>query len=503
MKLFPTSIISQIDRFTIDNEPIADIDLMERAAGKIYEYIDGSSLTGKIVVICGPGNNGGDGLALARMLGRQPERFQTSVYLIESGRALTPNSLINIERLHANHDINFYRLSETDPLPEIEKDSIVIDAMYGSGLTRPLTGFVADMIKHINKSGAYVLSVDIPSGLMGEDNRENDLETIIRANCTLTFQFPKISFLFPENHGFVGAWKVLDIGLHKDAIQNIPSSFYYIEKSDCLSIIKKRGKFSHKGTYGHALLIAGAYGKMGAAVLASKACLRSGTGLLTVHVPHETYSVLQTAVPEAMCDIDDSDLMFTGVNNLEVYSAVGVGPAIGQKVNAQRGLRKLLNDIKAPFVVDADAINILGLNPGWLDDLPQNTIITPHPREFERIAGRFNSAYERMMKAVEIAFVRKIIIVLKGAHTIIVCPNGEVWFNSTGNPGMATAGSGDVLTGIILGLLAQAYRPEEAAILGVYLHGVAGDLAKEQFGENSLIASDIISNLGLAFKNLE
>jgi NAD(P)H-hydrate epimerase len=266
---------------------------------------------------------------------------------------------------------------------------------------------------------------------------------------------------------------------------------------------KKRKTFSHKGTYGHALLIAGAYGKMGAAILASKACLRSGAGLLTVHVPHGAYPIIQTAVAEAMCDIDDSDLMFTGINSLEPYSAVGVGPAIGQKVNAQRGLRKLFDEVKVPMVVDADAINILGLNPDWVNDLPENCVITPHPREFERIAGRSDCGYERMVKATEMAVARKIVVVLKGAHTIVACPNGDVWFNSTGNPGMATAGSGDVLTGVVLGLLSQGYRSDEAAIIGVYLHGLAGDFAKQQRGENSLIASDIIEQMGEAFKKFE
>jgi NAD(P)H-hydrate epimerase len=503
MKLFPTSAISQIDTYTIAHEPIADIDLMERAASKLFEFIVATRLSGRVALLCGPGNNGGDGLALARMLARQHNRFQPKVYLLDVGSALSGNTSINLERLSSVKEVQVSRLSIIDELPEFEKGTVVIDALFGSGLNRPLSGFTAEVVKKVNRSGAYVISIDIPSGLMGEDNRTNDPDCIIKANVTLTFQFPKISFLFPENESFVGDWKVLDIGLHPDGIEKIASPFRLIDEKAIKLWFKKRKTFSHKGTYGHALLIAGAYGKMGAAVLASKACLRSGAGLLTVHVPHGAYPIIQTAVAEAMCDIDDSDLMFTGISNLEPYSAIGVGPAIGQKVNAQRGLRKLIDEVQVPMVVDADAINILGLNPDWINDLPKNSVITPHPREFERIAGRSDCGYERMLKAVEMAVTRKIVVVLKGAYTLVACPNGDVWFNSTGNPGMATAGSGDVLTGVVLGLLSQGYRSDEAAIIGVYVHGLAGDFAKQQRGENSLIASDIIEQMGEAFKKFE
>jgi NAD(P)H-hydrate epimerase len=503
MKLFPTSTISLIDQFTIVHEPISDIDLMERAAAELYAYIVDAELSGKIVVLCGPGNNGGDGLALARMLGQLPGRFQVSVYFFNFGRELANNTQINFGRLTGIDSVHLTELSENEVFPEFRKDEIVIDALFGSGLNRPLSGFAAGVVQKVNQSGATVISVDIPSGLMGEDNRHNSTENIVKANRTLTFQFPKISFLFPENECYVGEWAVLDIGLHPDAIKNTPSTYYFIDSEECKNRFRKRDKFSHKGIYGHALLVSGSYGKMGAAVLASKACLRAGSGLLTVHVPHETYQIIQTAVPEAMCDIDDSDLMFTGITNLELYSAVGIGPALGQKVNTQRGFRKLLDEISVPLVIDADAINILGLNPSWINDLPENTIITPHPKEFERIAGKSTNAFERMLKAVELACTKKIIVVLKGAYTLVAFPNGDVWFNSTGNPGMATAGSGDVLTGVLLGLLSQGYTANDAAILGVYLHGLAGDYAKLDKGENALIASDIIENLGKAFKKNE
>ena len=501
MKLFPTSVISQIDQYTIEHEPVADIDLMERAAKTVLDYlVYKTNFSGRIFFFCGPGNNGGDGLALARMISKYKERFYPEVYLFNFGRSLSSSSQKNKERLAGVENLKVLFWEEGTPFPVIPTDSFVIDALFGSGLNRPLSGQAAELVKYINQSGATVLSVDIPSGLMGEDNRNNVKENIIRATTTLTFQFPKISFLFAENHIYTGDWVVLDIGLHPEAIKNTPSVFHFIGADEIKGRLKKRDKFSHKGTYGHALLISGSSGRMGAAVLASKACLRSGAGLLTAHVPHGAYPVIQSAVPEVMCSIDDSDLMFTGINNPNQYSAVGIGPALGLKVNTQKGFQRLIEEIAVPFVADADAINILGQHRECIKLLPANTIITPHPREFDRIAGESGTGYERYLKAVELSKEQNIYVVLKGAHTIIACPNGEVWFNSTGNPGMATAGSGDTLTGIILGLLSQGYSAYDSSLIGVYIHGLAGDMAKQQLGEMSLIASDIINNLGAAFK---
>lgn len=501
MKIFPTSVIPEIDRYTIQNEPVSDVDLMERASAAIFCYIvEKTEFSGKVMVFCGPGNNGGDGLAVARMLAVVSERFTVEVFLFDFGRKLTESTKINYDRLMEMGSVSIKSPDSIESFPVIANDVLVIDALFGSGINRPLSGFAALVVERINRSFAYVLSVDVPSGLLGEDNRQNFPENIIHSKKTLTFQFPKLSFLLPENEIYVGELEVLDIGLHPDALCKIQSSFYYIDQDEIIPRIIKRRKFSHKGNFGHALLISGSYGKMGAAVLASKACLRSGTGLLTVHVPHGTYPIVQTAVPEAMCSIDDSDLMFTGVNELESYSAVGIGPAIGLKVNTQRGFHRLLSEINVPLVVDADAINLLGINPEWLKELPKGTILTPHPKEFSRIAGDFETGYERIEGAISLAKELSVFIVLKGAHSAVVCPDGEVWFNSTGNPGMATAGSGDVLTGIILGLLAQGYSSKDAALVGVYVHGLAGDLAKDRLGMVSLMASDIIDNLGDAFQ---
>jgi ADP-dependent NAD(P)H-hydrate dehydratase / NAD(P)H-hydrate epimerase len=505
MKLFETEKIAFIDKQTIQLEPISDIDLMERAATQFTDYIlCNIDIQDDILIFCGPGNNGGDGLAVARHLSYVfPEKIIT-VALFPFERELSPSTKINHERICNKENISCKIYQNDDAFPIIKKSALVIDALFGSGLNRRIEGYASEVIKHINKSNAHVISVDIPSGLMSERNENKATENIIKARLTLTFQFPKISFLFAENAIYTGRWEVLDIKLHQEAIENTPSNYFLTDKETVTRIVKRRSKFSHKGDFGHALLIAGSYGKMGASLLASESCLRSGVGLLTSHLPHNTYHILQTALPEAMCSIDDSDLMFTGINDIENYDAIGIGPALGTKSNTQKGVHNFLSlEELPPLVIDADALNIIGLNPEWLDLIPNNTILTPHVKEFERIAGKTITGYERFEKAMDFAKNHELIVVLKGAFTLIACPDGQAWFNPTGNPGMATAGSGDVLTGIILGLLAQGYSPKEAAIAGVFVHGLAGDLAMEQKGQHALLASDISSNLGYAFKLFE
>ncbi|MFA9390902.1 MAG: NAD(P)H-hydrate dehydratase [Prolixibacteraceae bacterium] len=503
MKLFKTSQITEIDQYTIANEPIADIDLMERAALTVVNYlVNETDASGELMVFCGPGNNGGDGLAVARLLADVENRFSVKVFFLHFNRDLKGSPAINLDRLKNQNLVEVCFLTDENDLPPINSDSLIIDALFGSGLNRPLEGFPAKVIHHLNQSGAVLLSIDIPSGLMGEDNTKNIDGNIIRAHKTITFQFPKLSFLFPENECYVGDWEVTNIGLHPDVLRNTPTSYFFTTNIEAKKLIKTRTKFSHKGTFGHALLIAGTYGKMGAAVLASRACLRSGVGLLTTHIPHSALSILQTAVPEAMTSIDDSDLMFTAIEQTKNYSAIAIGPGIGTKVNTKRGLKVLLQNHNDPMILDADALNILGENKDWLELLPHHSILTPHPKEFERIAGVSINGYQRMQLAINFAQQYKVILVVKGANTMVINPLGEVWFNSTGNPGMASAGSGDALSGILLGLLAQGYPPFDAARLGVYVHGLAGDIAAARRGYESLIASDLIENMGEAFKLL-
>lgn len=499
MKLFTTKQIAELDQYTIKNEPIADIDLMERASLQISNWlIQEASTEQKLVFFAGPGNNGGDALAIARQMADFD--YTCNVYLLDFGKGLKDSPKLNWQRLENQNKVSLFKMVSMDDFPVIEENDIVVDGLFGSGLTRPLSGLALEIVQQINQLLNVVVAIDIPSGLMGEDNSGNDPSGIIRSDYTLTFQFPKVSFLFPENEEFVGHWEVLPIGLHPEGIETIPSSCYLVDEEEMANRMPLRSKFDHKGSLGHALLIAGSYGKMGAALLASKACLRSGVGLLTSHVPHVGYGILQTAVPEAMASIDRHDNIFTEVPDLNPFAAVGIGPGLDQKHNSCKALCELLEKAEVPLVLDADALNILSKNKEWLEKLPEGSVLTPHPGEFRRLVGEVSSTFDAIQKQKAFAEKYNCMVVLKGAHTSIASPDGRVFFNSTGNPGMATAGSGDVLTGIILGLLAQGMPSLDAALLGVYLHGLAGDVAAQHRSEFGLIAGDLIEHIGDAFK---
>ncbi len=499
MKIFPTGRVKEIDAYTIENEPISSIDLMERAAGTIHEWIlQHYSKERPVKVFAGTGNNGGDALAVSRMLAESG--FLVRVFLVRFSQKVSNDCRVNLDRLKEQDKVFMTEIRNDEEFPSVHKKDLILDGIFGSGLSRQVTGLYLKLIQHINKPGAEVIAIDIPSGLMGEDNTENNPEGIIKAAFTLSFQFPKLAFLFAENEVFTGSWKILSIGLHQRYIQMTESKYYFVTREFIKENKKKRNKFSHKGNFGHALLISGCYGKMGAAVLAAKSCLRTGVGLLTTHVPGKGTGIIQTSVPESMLSIDQSDILFSKPPaNISDYSSIGIGPAIGCRSNSQKGMHELLEKYDKPMVIDADGINILSQNPDWLKNLPKYSILTPHPKEFERLTGKCTSGYERHLKQIEFAVTHKVVLVLKGAYTSVACPDGKCFFNSTGNPGMATAGSGDVLTGIILSLLGQDYEPCLAAILGVYIHGAAGDLSKREAGEESLIASDIIDKLGMAF----
>ncbi len=502
MKLFTTKQIATLDQFTIQNEPITDVDLMERASMQITNWlIQRFSTEQKMVFFAGPGNNGGDALAVARQLAELD--FVCEVYRMATGKELKGSSAINWKRLEEQGKVKLSEMTSMKDFPELEDDDVIVDGLFGSGLSRPLEGLATEIISRLNQITNTIIAIDIPSGLMGEDNTANDPDKILRADFTLTFQFPKVSFLFAENEQFVGDWKVLPIGLHEDGIAAEPTPFHFIQKEDIHAIMPVRSRFDHKGTFGHALLIAGSYGKMGAAVLASKACLRSGVGLLTTHVPRLGYNILQTAIPEAMASVDQHDSVFTETPKIESYSAIGVGPGLDQKQNTRKALCALIETSKVPLVIDADALNILSVQKEWLDKLPEGSILTPHPGEFKRIAGETENSYQRLETQIAFSEKHRCIVVLKGAFTTVSLPDGNVYFNSTGNPGMATGGSGDVLTGIILGLLAQGISSAEAAIMGVYLHGLAGDIAAAEQSEHTLIAGDIIGAMGKAFKRFQ
>lgn len=501
MKIFATNSIKKLDAYTIENEPVSSIDLMERAAKALTHAIIGK--WGKdtpVTVFAGPGNNGGDGLAIARLLSHAGYKVET--YLFNPQNQLSPDCQLNKERLEKTDSVKFTEVTTQFVPPALTENHLVVDALFGSGLNKPLSGGFAAVVKYINSTSATVVAVDIPSGLMGEENAYNLPSNIVRADVTLTLQFPKLSFLFAENAAYVGKWEIIDIGLSREGIEQTETNYHLTEEQDIVQKIKPRGKFSHKGTFGHALLIAGSYGMAGASILSSRACLRSGVGLLTMHIPRQNNSIIQSAVPEAIIEHDASENTFSWATDTDSYQAMGIGPGLGTAEETEAAVIEQLKNSQLPCVIDADALNILANHKYMLKSLPQGSILTPHPKELERLVGKCQGSYERLMKACELAQTGKVHIILKGAYSAVITPEGKCWFNPTGNPGMATAGSGDVLTGIVLALLAQGYSPEDAARTGAYVHGLAGDMASIQKGITGMIAGDMIDHLPQAWIHL-
>jgi NAD(P)H-hydrate epimerase len=500
MKILTAQQIRELDRFTIKNESISSYELMERAADACYGMLPYDDLWFfSTVYVCGKGNNGGDGLAMARMQSEEDE--QVLVVIIEHTKEGSPDFAHNLYLLEEEGKVPIVRVRSMADFPEIEDDALIVDAILGTGLSRPLEGLLADVVRHINTLNCKVVSVDMPTGLFADDNASNTMDTVIRANQTNTFHCPKMSMLLPETGEYAGELVVLNIGL-MDKEMNPPSNYEFVQRDELKKLYRERPKFSHKGTFGHALLVAGSKGKMGAAQLAASACLRSGAGLLTAHVPACGSDIMQVGVTEAMCTVDSNSDYIIDLPNLSPFNAIGVGPGIGTEKDTTNVLKRLLQDADARLVIDADGLNILGENKTWLSFLPQGTVLTPHPKEFERLVGKWDSSAERLQLQTDFSKKYSVVVVLKGAHTCTTTPSGQVFFNSTGNAGMATAGCGDVLTGIILGLLAQGYSPEVAAVMGTYLHGSAGDMALRESSKEALLAHDIVTNLGKAFAAL-
>ena len=501
MKIFTSAQIHELDKYTIEHEPIKSIDLMERAAKALTRSItDVWNNSTPIVIFAGPGNNGGDALAVGRML--LDMNYDIKVYLFNIFGNLSEDCNINKKRLLDKKAKILIEVRDEFEPPQLEANMLVIDGLFGSGINKPLAGGFASLVKYINASPAQVVSIDIPSGLMTEDNTYNIKSNIVRADMTLTIQQPKLSFLFPENQQYIGRLKVLDIRLSKEGMEKIEANYTVLEENDIRSRLLPRDPFAHKGKMGNALIIAGSYGMGGASVLVTKACLRVGAGKVTTHTPKRNSMILQISVPEAIIQFDREETTFSEAVDTEDFNAVGIGPGLGTSEQTSVAIIAQLRRTSCPLVADADAINILSNHRAWLQQLPEGVIMTPHPKEFDRLEGHCNDSFERLMKARDLAERLRAYILLKGHHTSLCLPDGHIMFNSTGNAGMATAGSGDVLTGIITGLLARGYRREDACIVGMYLHGLAGDIAARDLGEESVIASDLIQYLPYAFKRL-
>ncbi len=506
MKIIDVNQIRELDKYTIEQEPITSVELMERAVLACVNWIIGRyNAKTEFKIICGLGNNGGDGLAIARLLAEK--KYPVHVFIINYSEKRSSDFLFNYERLKlsSKENLSIDEITSAESLKNIfhfTEQSILIDAIIGTGLKKPTEGLVANIISFINQQPLTVISIDIPSGLYGD--KLNDVKDhIVKAEFTLAFQFPKLSFMFTENAECIGEFSILDINLNAEYIYKVPTKKYFSTKSDILVFLKTRNKIAHKGNFGHALIVAGSRGKIGAAVLAAKACMHSGVGLLTVHSPKCGYEILQTSLPEAMVNSDSNNDFISDNIRLEKYNAIGIGPGLGNEKQTQNVVKLLIQNSIVPIVFDADAINIISENKTWLAFVPANSIFTPHLKEFERLAGKTENSFERLKMQGEFSIKNNVYVVLKGAHTSISCPNGDVYFNSTGNPGMATGGSGDVLTGIITSLMAQGYSSQQSCILGVYLHGLAGDFAAQKKSEESMIASDIIEYLSEGFKFLK
>jgi len=499
--LFSIPDIRHIEQYTMLHEPITPLDLMERAGCNFSNQLRTDikpSFLDQFVIFCGQGNNGGDGLVIARYLS-----IDTSVIVVKCcfDEKVSEQFQVNLEQLEK---MGCCKIIGFDDLPEIQltPTTYFIDALFGIGLSKPMAGKYLEGVDFINNANVPVIAVDVPSGLYCDQHTPLTNKTV-HATKTYTFQFMKQAYLMPENESRVGEVQIIDIGLL------IPDDYqpkYRMIDLDLMkALLKKRAKFSHKGTHGHGLLMAGSAAMPGAAVLAAMAALRGGIGKLTVHAPHSVLFTLSHFLPEALMSFDQNDNVLTHLPQqlLEEINAIGMGPGLGKKQQTVSVLKDILHEQTVPLVLDADALNMLSENKTWLAFLPSNTILTPHYKEFERLAGHAENGFARIELLKKFAQKYEVVVILKGAYSSVALPSGEVWFNTTGNSGLATAGSGDILTGLVLALLAQGYSTTAAALLAVYIHGRAADIAVQEFASaESLIASDIPLYFGRVFKQI-
>lgn len=500
MKLFSKEQIYEGDKITIERQKISSTDLMERAGNQIFNWINlrmqGAQVP--IHVFCGIGNNGGDGMVLARhlILGG----YNVKTYIVNYSEKRSKDFLINYDRVKNITKTWPEFVHNQDDFPEINQDHIIVDAIFGIGLNRPVADWVKNLFIHLRKSKAFTLSIDIPSGLQTDAMPEDD-NSVVLASYTLSFASPKLVFFLPQTAKYTINWEVLDIGLDAEFLSSTNTAFNLIGKYEAIPIYIPREKYSHKGQFGHSLIIGGSYGKIGAVTLASRGALSSGAGLVSVFVPKCGYQIIQSSFPEAMVITDVNEYLISNIEFDLKPTVVAFGVGVGTNENTVKAFETFLKVNKSPLVIDADGINILSSNTKLLELLPKNTVLTPHPKELERLIGSWVNDFNKLEKAKEFSNKYNAILVLKGANTITVFED-KFYINATGNPGLSTAGTGDVLTGIITGLISQGYNPLSAAVFGVYLHGKSADIAVEDYGYQSLIASHIIEYLGAAYMDL-
>jgi len=501
MKIFYADQIKAWDRYTIKHEPTASIDLMERAAQAFVKQLLHLYPEQRFLIFCGSGNNGGDGLAIARLLYHQ--HVEVEVWLLKD-KILSADAQVNYDRLMQT-GCSFKTITKDILVTEPEwlrinaQPFVLIDALLGTGLNRKADGIYAEFIHRMNATQKKIVSVDIPSGLFA-DTPMDEGQVIVRASETITFQLPKRSFFYVDNQSVLGNWFVVDIHLSEAYKNQTVTGIHFTQWKQIQDIYKPRFPFAHKGNFGKALLLAGSYGMMGAAVLAAKACLRSGVGLLKVYTPSCGLNILQTTVPEAMVSTDPSETEFSAVPDLSAYQAIGIGPGWSESDQALEFLTSILAVSTVPLVIDAGALNVLSKAPDMFGSIPKGSILTPHKKEFDRLVGRELSQEKQERQAMIWAKQYDVQFILKGRHSAVILSDGTIHYNSTGNAGMAKGGSGDCLTGIVLALLAQGYTSQQAAVMGAFMHGYAGDEAAKEYGQEAMLPSDLIDSIGAFFK---
>lgn len=501
IKVLRNEQVRDIDRYTLERRNIRSLDLMEQAAAACTTWLLTMIPEGPdFLVVAGQGNNGGDGLAIARMLWNRGK--QVKVVIVEGTGTPSADFTTNLHRWKETSQTDAPLIRSAGDLPERSTNTVIIDAIFGSGLNRAPSGPASDVIRALNDGGGKIIAIDIPSGLFA-DQATSERTTIIRARTTLCLQIPRMAFFLPEYQEFTGDWQLIDIGLDATALSEASAQAFLLSHRDIAALLPPRPAAGHKGTFGHALLLAGSRGKAGAAVLSAGACLRSGAGLVTVRTPGSCLIPVQTNCPEAMCDPDPEDAFLDEVVKTEAFDAIGAGPGIGTSRQTGNVLKRIIQDHPGPLVLDADALNILSENPTWLSFLPAGTILTPHPGEFARLAGRISDSFDRIKAQADLAKKHNLFVLLKGRFSTIACPDGQLYINPTGNHGMAKGGSGDALTGLITGMLASGCSPMRAVLSATYVHGLAGDLCARDSHPIGMTSGDLVSYLPAAFREIE
>ena len=500
MKILSKEQVYEGDKLTVETQQISSTELMERAGIQIFNWLH-TRLQGAQVpihVFCGIGNNGGDGLVVARHLLNYGYNVHT--YVVNCSTKRSKDFLNNYDRIKQVSKKWPTLLGCKEDFPTIEADDIIIDAVFGIGINRDVSEWVKQMFQYFRASKAFTLAIDIPSGLY-TNQVPKDEDAVVWANYTLSFQSPKLVFFLPDTAKYTEEWEVLDIGIDRKFLVEIESEAELIGRNEVLPFYQPRKKYSNKGHFGHALIIGGSYGMIGSVNLASRATLVSGAGLVSTFIPKCGYHAMQSSFPEAMVMTDTDENILTKIEINFKPSVIGIGVGMGTNPKTIKAFEDFLKTNKSPLVVDADAINILSQKKTLIKFLPEGTVLTPHPKELERLIGAWKDDFDKLKKAKAFSKKYRLIIVIKGANTITVMEN-KLYVNTSGNPGMATGGTGDVLTGIITGLISQDYNPLVAAIFGVYLHGKSADIAVQDTGYESLIASHIIETLGEAYLDL-